>query len=335
MRKAIIAALLATISLTACSGGAGSDSGKPTLTVYSGRSEELVGQVFKDFEKASGIKTKVKYGNTAELAGQILEEGENSPADVFFSQDSGSLGALQREGAFVALPEEVLSQVPNGFRSTQGDWVGVTGRARTIVYNPDTLKPADFPPSILGFTDPKWKDRLAWAPSNASFQAFVTALRRTEGEDGARKFLSDMKALGIKTYPNNVSIVEAVSAGEIDAGFVNHYYALELGAKNPNLKAVNHFIGKGDIGALVNVAGVGILKTSAAPARARELINFLLTPQVQKSFTDKSFEYPMVSGVVTNPALVPLDQLNPPAIDLADLADLEGTLALLKDLGLL
>lgn len=335
MRKAIIAALLAITSLTACSAGGKSDSGPPTLNVYSGRTEGLVAPIFKDFEKASGIRIKVKYGNTAELAGQILEEGKNSPADVFFSQDAGSLGALQKEGIFTALPPEILSKVPEKFRSTKGDWVGVTGRSRTIVYNPDTLKPADFPPSILGFNDPKWKNRLAWAPSNASFQSFVTALRKSEGEDGARKFLQAMKDLGIKSYPNNITIVEAVSAGEIDAGFVNHYYALQLGAKNPNLKAVNHFIGNGDIGALVNVAGVGILKTSNAPARARKFIEFLLTPQTQKAFTDKTFEYPMVSGVATNPALLPLDQLKPPAIDLADLADLKGTLALLKDLGLL
>lgn len=336
MHKAIAAALITIISLAACSSDrAASESAKPTLTVYSGRSEELVGQIFEDFEKASGIETKVKYGGTAELAGQILEEGGNSPADIFFSQDAGSLGAIQQENAFVSLPEELLSQVPERFRSTKGDWVGVTGRARAIVYNPERLKPVDFPNSILGFNDPKWKDRLAWAPSNASFQSFVTALRTTAGEDGARKFLADMKALGIKTYPNNVTIVEAVSAGEIDAGFVNHYYALELGAKNPNLKAVNHFIGNGDVGALVNIAGVGILKTSQAQDQARKLIEFLLTPQAQKSFTDKSFEYPLVSGVAANPTLVPLDQLNPPDIDLADLEDLKGTLGLLKDLGLL
>lgn len=332
----VLLALVALSALSACSGGSrAGETKKPTLTVYSGRREELVGQTFKDFEKATGIKAKVKYGDTAELASQILEEGKNSPADVFFAQDAGSLGAIQQEGAFVKLPEAILSRVSPGFRSRQGDWVGVTGRSRTVVYNPDKLKPSDFPKSILAFNDPKWNNRLGWAPSNASFQAFITALRKVEGEAGARKWLEDMKKLGIKTYPNNITIVQAVSAGEIDAGFVNHYYALELKAQNPALKAENYFIGNGDVGALVNAAGVGILKTSDNQDLARKFIEFLLSPPAQKSFTERTFEYPLTIGVAANPTLTPIDQLQSPKIDLADLKDLAGTLKLLKDVGLL
>lgn len=336
MRRAIAACLMALVSLTACSSdSSGSKSGEEALVVYSGRSEDLVGKIFDEFEKETGIDAKVKYGATSELAAQILEEGKNSPADVFFAQDAGSLGALQDEDALVTLPKELISVVPARYRSKADKWVGITGRSRTVVYNPDKVKPEEFPPSIMDFTNEKWRGRLGWAPSNASFQSFVTAMRRLKGEDATRQWLQAIKDLGTQTYPNNVTIVEAVSAGEIDAGFVNHYYALELARDHPGLNAVNHFIGNGDVGALVNAAGMGILETSKNQDKARRLIEFLLSKKVQEEFTNTTFEYPLTEGVEANEKLPPLEQLNPPDIDLSNLDDLAGTLELLKDLGLL
>ncbi|MEX2553397.1 MAG: iron ABC transporter substrate-binding protein [Actinomycetota bacterium] len=335
MRRVVAAGLLVLIALSACSSQPPQEAEEESIVVYSGRSEELVGDIFDEFEKATGIDTKVKYGGTSELAAQILEEGENSPADLFFAQDAGSLGAVQDEDAFVELPEELVSVVPEKFRSATGSWVGVTGRARTVVYNPDEVRPEEFPASIMDFTDEKWRDRLGWSPSNASFQSFITAMRRIKGEDETRQWLEDMIDLGIESYPNNVTIVEAVSAGEIDAGFVNHYYALELSRDNPDLRSVNHFIGGGDVGALVNVAGVGILKTSTNQEPARRFVEFLLSKEIQEEFTRETFEYPLTEGVAANEKLTPLDQLDSPDIDLSNLDDLEGTLELLEDLELL
>jgi iron(III) transport system substrate-binding protein len=336
MRRAFAAGLVVLVSFTACTSDSSEPkSGEEALVVYSGRSEDLVGQIFEEFEKASGIDTRVKYGSTSELAAQILEEGENSPADAFFAQDAGSLGALQEENVLVTLPGELIAGVPARFRSKVDKWVGITGRARTVVYNPDKVTPEEFPPSVMDFTNEKWRDRLGWAPSNASFQSFVTAMRQLKGEEATRSWLQAMKDLGIQTYPNNVTIVEAVSAGEIDAGFVNHYYALELARDHPDLNAANHFIGNGDVGALVNAAGIGILETSENQEQARELIEYLLSAQVQEEFTNRTFEYPLREGVSANEKLLPLEQLNPPDIDLSDLDDLAGTLELLKDLGLL
>jgi iron(III) transport system substrate-binding protein len=327
--------LLVLALLAACSSGPREREQTQSLVVYSGRSEELVGHFMEEFEKATGTDLKVKYGSTPELAAQILEEGQNSPADVFFSQDAGSLGAVQKENALTQLSHDLISAVPDRFRSTTDHWVGVTGRSRVVVYNPDRVKPEELPASVKDFTDQKWRGRLGWAPPNGSFQSFVTAMRRLEGEEATRKWLEAMKGLEIRSYPNNVTIVEAVSAGEIDAGFVNHYYSLELGRDNPQLKAQNHFIGGGDVGALVNVAGVGILQTSEKKDLARDFVEFLLSNQVQQEFTDRTFEYPLVEGVPANAKLTPLDQLDPPDIDLSNLDDLSGTLNLLRELGLL
>ena len=337
MRRAIACCcVLVLLTLAACSSNGGeAEEQRESLVVYSGRAEELVGHFLEEFEQESGVDVQVKFGGTAELASQILEEGDNSPADVFFAQDAGSLGAVQDEDAFVTLPQELISTVPERFRSRTDHWVGITGRSRTVAYNPERVRPEEFPASIVDFTDAKWKDRLGWAPSNGSFQSFITAMRQMRGEDATRQWLEAMKANGIRVYPNNITIVEAVSAGEIDAGFVNHYYALELGSEDPNLKAVNHFIGGGDVGALVNVAGVGILETSEKKELAQSLVEFLLTPEVQQEFTERTFEYPLRPGVAANPTLTPLDQLNPPDIDLSNLDDLEGTLDLLRDVGLL
>lgn len=347
MRRIMAAGLAALFALTACNTAEEPSDPDATpaseelvgeadsLVVYSGRSEELVGPVFAAFEEATGIRLEVRYGDTAEMAAQILEEGGNSPADVYFGQDAGALGALEAAGVFVALPDDLIAGVDSRYRSVDNRWVGITGRSRTVVYNPDTLGEDDLPDSILDFADESWRGRVGWAPTNGSFQAFVTALRELEGEDAAREWLTEMKDLDTKVYSNNRSQVAAVAAGEIDAGLVNHYYAMQEGAANPDLKAANYFFPAGDPGALVNVAGAGILETSQAQKTAGELIAYLLGEEAQTTFATESFEYPMVDGVPIDDKLKPLDELEPPDIDLANLEDLEGTLALLREVGLL
>ncbi|HVL50439.1 MAG TPA: iron ABC transporter substrate-binding protein [Actinomycetota bacterium] len=344
------AALFAVIFLLAACNGADTDdpAGDPTpaaeatlegeaeeLVVYSGRSEELVGPVFAAFEEATGITLSVRYGDTAEMAAQILEEGDNSPADVYFGQDAGALGALENANRFVTLPEDLISGVPSQFRSVNSQWTGVTGRSRVAVYNPDRVNEEELPDSILEFTDERWRDRLGWAPTNGSFQAFVTGLRELEGEERAREWLTQMQALGTRVYANNGAIVQATSAGEIDAGFVNHYYAYQIAKREPGLRAANHFFTGGDPGALVNVAGVGILRSSDAQATAGRLVEYLLSEDAQNHFATESSEYPMIDGIAIDERLTPLDELQPPDIDLSDLEDLEGTLALLREVGLL
>ncbi|AHY46448.1 Bacterial extracellular solute-binding protein [Rubrobacter radiotolerans] len=316
-------------------GAAEGGSGDP-LVVYSGRSAELVGPIIDTYIEESGNEVQVRYGDTAELAATLLEEGENSPADVYFAQDAGALGAVADEDLLVQLPEEILSPVEERLSSQEGEWVGISGRARVIAYNTDNLTEEDLPESILDFTDPEWEGRIGWAPTNGSFQAFVTALRELEGEDAAREWLEGIQANNPTVYEDNTTTLEGVAAGEVDVGFVNHYYLFRaLEEQGEDFSARNYYPTGGDPGALVNVAGAGILASSDNKQAAEDFLSYMVSEEAQQYFADETYEYPVIEGVETNEELVPLEEIESPDIDLSNLDDLEGTLELLRETGVL
>lgn len=307
-----------------------------TLTVYSGRDEEFVGALFDRFTEDEGIELEVRYGDSAELAATILEEGDSSPADVFLSQDAGSLGAVAEAGLFTEVDQEVLDRVEERFSSPEGLWVGTSGRARVAAYNTDELSMGDLPASILDFTDPSWKGRIGFAPTNSSFQAFVAAMIVTEGEEATKTFLEGIVANAPKTYEDNSSTVRAVADGEIEVGFVNHYYIYEVAAEDGEIPVANHFFTAGDPGALVNTAGVGILGTSENAEGAATLVDYLTGEPGQTYFAEDTFEYPVVEGYEPKEDLVPLAEIESPELDLSDLGGtLEPALNLLAEVGLL
>jgi iron(III) transport system substrate-binding protein len=324
----LLALLLPALTLAA------QDSGE-SLVVYSGRTEGLIGPLLERFSAETGIRVEVRYGGTAEMAATILEEGANSPADVFIAQDAGALGALAQAGRLRALPSDILERVDPRFASPVGLWVGLSGRARVLVYNPDTLTADQLPLSLLDLTAPEWAGRVGWSPTNGSFQAHVTALRVLLGEDGARAWLEGMVANGAVPYENNRAVVQAVADGEVEVGLVNHYYLYAMQADNPGLAAANYYFPAGDAGALVNVAGAGILDTSAQPGLAQRFVLYLLGAGAQTYFAQQTFEYPLAAGVAPAAALPPLDSIETPALDLSDLSDLQTTLDLLRDTGAL
>jgi iron(III) transport system substrate-binding protein len=324
------------LGLTACSDDASPTADDRTITVYSGRSEELVAPIFEAFTAETGIKVEARYGDSAELAAQIIEEGDGSPADAFFSQDAGALGAVSNEELLGDLPADSVEAIPAEYRSTKGDWTGVTGRARVIAYNSDEVDAADVPASVFELTDPQYNGQVAIAPTNASFQAFITAMRVSEGEDVAQKWLEDMVANDVQTYDRNGLILDAVDAGEVTYGLINHYYwfekADEVGVDA--LKAQLAFTEAGDPGSLVNVAGVGVLEGSITDPDSLAFVKFLLSPQTQALFVEETKEYALVPGVEQVEGLTPLDELQGPDVDLADLSSLPQTLEMLQEVGL-
>ena len=335
---AALGALALTASLAACgSDGGASPTAEPagSLTVYSGRSEELVGPLFAEFTAQTGIAVEARYGETAELAAQILEEGEGTPAQVFFAQDAGALGAVAAEGGFAPLPAAVAELVPPNYRSPDGTWTGVTGRARVIAYDPKQVSTP--PDSVFALTDPQWKGQVGIAPTNASFQAFVTAMRVSQGDDVTREWLDGLVANDVQTFEKNSLILDAVDAGQVQLGLINHYYwyekAAEVGAEAMNAQIA--FAKPGDPGALINVAGVGILAPAAGNADAEAFIAWLLSASTQEWFVANTYEYPLLPGVASAEGLPSLDSLRGPDAPLAELADLPGTLVMLEDVGLL
>ena len=307
------------------------------LVLYSGRSESLVGPIIQQFTEATGIKVEVKYGKTGAIAATLLEEGKNSPADVFFAQDPGGLGAVANNDQLIPLSSTILDKVPDWAKSDKGLWVGISGRARVVVYSTTNgIAPSELPTSILEFTNPKWNGRIGWPPTNGSFQAMVTAMRVELGEAKTKEWLEGIKSNNPKVYPKNTPTVAAAAAGEIDVGFVNHYYLHRfIAEQGEEFGARNHHLTSGGPGSLMMVAGAGILPTAKNQANAEKFLNFMLSKVAQQYFTGSTYEYPVIEGVKANPLLTPIDNINKPKIDMAELEDLAGTQKLLRDVGLL
>jgi len=330
--RALVAAMVMSALLATIAGPALAEDADGALTVYSGRSESLVGAVLESFTAATGIEVRTKYADTAELAAILLEEGSRSPADVFFAQDAGALGAVADAGLLDRLPSELLARVPPKFSDPDGEWVGLSGRARTAAYT--TREDLELPDSILGFTDPAWSGRIGWAPANGSFQSFVTALRIIEGEETASAWLTGILANDPVGYPRNTAAVEGVAAGEVDVAFVNHYYLLRLLAEQgDDYPVAQVFFAGGDPGALVNVAGVGRLTSTDQPEASATLIDYLLGMEAQRYFSESTFEFPLIEGILADERLPELSSIDAPDVDLSALADLQGTVKLLREVG--
>ncbi|MDF3014844.1 MAG: extracellular solute-binding protein family 1 [Thermomicrobiales bacterium] len=311
-------------------------AGTGAFTLYSGRNETLVGPLIEEYAEETGTSVDTRYGGTGELAATILEEGEDTPASLFFSQDAGALGLLAEEGRLATLPEELLDRVEERFRDPEGRWVGVTGRARVLAYNNETVAEDELPASVRDLADPAWAGRLGWAPENASFQAFITAFRLIDGDDAVRSWLETMIANGTVNFgDSNSAIVQAIGNGEIDAGLVNHYYLYAVGREaGENFPVANHFFAGGDPGSLINVAGIGLIEGADDADAALAFADYLLSDEAQGYFAAETFEYPLVEAVAAPEGLVPLSEIGHPDIELGDLADLRGTLELLSEVGL-
>ena len=307
------------------------------MTIYAGRSSNLVESLIDSFAERTGIDVKVKFAGGTAIVSTIVEEGDNTPADVVFMSEPGSLGFLASRGFLAPLPEDLLFKVAPRFRDGRGYWVGTSGRARTVVYNVAKVDPeTDLPGSMDGFTDPIWMGRIGWAPRNTPFQAFVTAFRIMRGEHAARAWLKGVQANEPMEYPSNTTTVAAVASGEVDVGFVNHYYVERfLQEEGPDFGARNYFIRGGDPGALILVAGVGTLAGSENKRAAALFIEYLLSKEAQQYVAEQTREYPLAAGVPAPDGLPPLASLEPPELDLGVLADFEATLSMLREEGLL
>lgn len=329
-----LGAVVLTLAFTAC--GSQSQTEDPDkVVVYSGRSEELVEPLIEQFTTDTGIEVETRYAGSGELAAQLVTEGDKSPADVFLSQDAGALGAVSKAGLLAPVDAATLQAVPEQFSAADGTWVGVSGRARVVIFNP-TLAPTP-PDTIDALLAPEWKGKIGFAPSNASWQSFVTGLRVVRGQDGAAEWLRAFKAQDPQSFENNVAVRDAVDSGQIALGLANHYYLYELiDTKGDGaVTAENKFMAAGDPGGLINVSGVGVLKSAPNPEGAQAFAAYLVGESAQKYFAEETAEYPLVAGVAPSAEMPPLSELQPPAVDLSQLDDIEATQELLVETGLL
>lgn len=307
-----------------------------SLTLYSGRSEELVAPLLDQIESATGVEVEVRYAGTAELAGQLLEEGDRSPASLFFSQDAGALGELGKAGLLAPMPEEILETVEPAYRDPNGLWVATSGRVRVLAVNPEVSPDASGYTTIDEIIDPANQGLIGIAPTNASFQTFVTALRVSQGEAEAEAWLRALQELEPKTYEKNTAVLEAVDSGEIGIGLINHYYWHQLKAeKGDDVTAELVYLDPADPGALLNVAGVGILASAEDQEAAAKVAAFLVGEEAQRYFAEETAEYPVVAGITSPFDLAPVDASAQAGVDLNDLDSLADTQELLRKVGLI
>lgn len=328
--RVVLAGVMLVATLAGCSGDDGD-----TLVIYSGRTRELVKPLLDQFAEETGISIEVRYDDSANLALLLDEEGERTEADVFVSQSPGAVGFLDEAGLLGTLPDDLVAVVPEGDAASDGTWVGLSGRVRTLVYNTDEVDPQTLPDSVLDLTDPSYAGQVALAPTNGSFQDFVTVLRTHLGDEDALAWLQGMAEGDPPTYDNNLAIVQAVGRGEVPMGLVNHYYAFVAKDEDPDLPVENHFFVSGDYGSTLLVTAASIVEGTEQQPEAERFVEFLLSDEAQQYFTDETFEYPLAAGAEPNAALPPVEDINVTRIDLGELGSgLEATAEMIDESGL-
>jgi iron(III) transport system substrate-binding protein len=329
----LIAALAAmAAALTLAGGAATAPKQAQSLTIYSGRDEALVKPIMERFTRETGIELRVRYASSVSLATALIEEGSNSPADVFWATEPGTLGLVAARGLLKRLPQRTIGKVPSRFSTRSRRWVGTSARSRVLVYNTRSLRARDLPTSVWQLTNRRWKGKIAVAPTNGSFQAFVGATIHLYGEARVRNWLRGLKANDVKFYPNNTTTVQAVGRGDVQVGLVNHYYVYNVLADTPDLPVKNHWFRPGDPGALVLTAGVGIVSATERDGAAQRFVDFLHSKWAQRFIArgPGAAEYPVIKGVPRRPGLPPLAKIKGPKYSLGRLAaDLQPAIRLL------
>ena len=343
-RRLLAAALLVLAALVAAgcgfstedSGGGSNEPDVEGITLYSGRIPAAIGPAIDMYEAQANRDVRVRFAETADLAATLVEEGDASPADVFFAQEPGAIAAVAEAGLLAKLPQEILDRVPARYRDPEGRWVGVTGRARVIAYNRNVVKQPELPPSPFGLAAPRWKDRVGWSPASSSMQEYVTALRAKYGDERTRQWLEGMVDNGAVAFPDNVTIRDAIAKGEIDVGLINHYYVAQaIAEEGPDYPVSVYFPPKG-LGSLLLLTSVGVLESSDRKPEAFAFVRSLLSKPSQFFFTTSSKEYPLAKGVPASTALsVPLAKIPVSDSSLVDLKELQGTIELMKESGAL
>lgn len=312
------AAVASALVLSGCgSSGDGGGGGAGEITVYNAQHESLTQEWVDGFTADTGIKVNLRNGDDSEMAAQLVAEGSRSPADVFLTENSPAMAQVENAGLFANVDADTLAQVPAEFRPSTDKWTGIAARTTVFAYNKDKLTADQLPKSLLDLQDPQWQGRWGASPSGADFQAIVSALLQLKGTDVTKTWLDGMKT-NAKAYQGNNAVMKGVNSGEIDGGIIYQYYWFGDQAKtgeNSNNVALHYFKNE-DPGAFVSLSGGGVLASSKHQDQAQQFLNYITGKAGQEVLqTGTSFEYPVGSGVPANPALVPLDQLQFPAID--------------------
>jgi iron(III) transport system substrate-binding protein len=320
MKRLILVPAIALTTALAAVGCSDEDDG-PSIVVYNAQHEQLLEEIAPAFTEETGIEVELRNGSDPELAAQLIAEGDDSPADVFLTENSPAMSAVEDAGLFAELDPATVEPIPAQYRPTSGLWTGFVARSTVLVYNTDLVDPAELPDSIMELAEPEWEGRISFSPTGADFQAIVAAVLELEGEDATREWLAGLEANGTVYDGNNV-VLESVNAGESEVGIIYHYYwyrdQAESGEVSDNSEL--YFFGDQDPGAFVSVSGAGLLASSDNAADAEEFIAFLTSEQGAEALADSyALEYPLNPAVELPAPVKPFSELEPPEVNVSDL----------------
>ncbi|MEV8148473.1 iron ABC transporter substrate-binding protein [Arthrobacter sp. NPDC080073] len=341
---ALAAATATLLALSACSGapsgtasgGSAAGASGDGIVVYNAQHENLTGAWVDAFTKETGIKVTLRNGDDLEMSNQLSEEGKNSPADVFLTENSPAMVRIASAGLLAPVDPATLSQVPAQYRPSTGDWTGIAARSTVLAYNKTKLGADQLPKSLMDLADPSWKGRIGASTGGADFQAIVSAMLALKGEDATQKWLEAAKT-NFKSYKDDTPVLAAVNAGEVEAGVLYHYYSfVDQAQTGENSKNVDlHYFKNQDPGAFVSVSGGAVLASSKKQAQAQQFLKFITGKAGQQVLQNgDSFEYTVGSDVPANSKLVPLKDLQAPSVDPAKLNS-EKVTELMTKVGLL
>lgn len=306
---------------------------KVSLTLYNGQHKEVGDELAKAFEAKTGIHVNVRKGSSNQLASQVVEEGERSPADVIYTEESPPLNKLGEQGLLAKIDASTLDVLPKDYVGSNGDWMGVTARTRVVAFNPKLIPEKDLPKSVLDFAGPEWQGKVGFVPTSGAFQEQAVAIIKLHGREAAEEWLTGLRAFG-KVYSNNMVALKAVENGEVATVLVNNYYWFALKKEKTNLDSQLHYFTDGDAGGLITVSSAAALKSSKHPKEAQQLLAFMASEEGQRVITNTSAEYPLRKGMQSNRGLKPFNELQPPKVTPADLGNAEEALELEREVGL-
>ncbi len=329
MASSLCLVLVAAVGGAGCSGDDG-----PKLVIYNAQHEQLLEEIAPKFEKKTGIHVELRNGSDSELAAQLIHEGDASPADVFLTENTPAMSAVERAGLLAPLDAAAVEPIPEAYRPESGLWTGFVARSTVLVYNPSLISEDELPASILDLAEPEWKGKVSFSPTGADFQAIVAAILDLEGEDATRAWLAGLKANGAVYDGNNV-VLEAVNSGDVATGIEYHYYwyrdQAESGDNSDNSEL--HYFGHQDPGAFVSVSGAAVLDKAEHPEEAQEFVAYLTSEEGQQALADSyALEYPLNPAVTLDPPVKPFSELEPPRVAVSDL-DGDKVVEMLSDAG--
>ena len=329
----LLRALAACLLSTALAGPLAQAADKVELTLYNGQHKEIGEAIAKAYEAKTGIHVNVRKGSSNQLASQVMEEGERSPADLIYTEESPPLNNLGEKGFLAKTDDSTLNMLPPEYVAKDGSWIGVTARVRVVAYNPKLIDEKDLPETVLEFAEPQWQGKVGFVPTSGAFQEQAVAIIKLHGREAAEEWLTGLRAFG-KTYTNNMVALKAVENGEIATVLVNNYYWFALQREKGQLDSKLHYFSNGDAGGLITISSAAVLKSSKHPREAQALLAYMASEEGQRVITQTTAEYPLHKGMVSDRGLKPFDELQAPAITPADIGNAEDALDMERDVGL-